>query len=197
MSEQKYKLGAIPSPIDLRDYRIAKAIDESQFPDEFEISMPHVKNQMQVCSCVAHALSEVVEYFNSQQEDNNKIMSTGYIYGNRTNMTHKGEGMVIRDALSNLQKYGDVTAYEFPWNIEVPEAIEAYEKALELNEYDTSTRVLLANTYYMDEKIEDALSAYRYVSNLEPENDEYKLVYINLLEDYIIEHRAGELLENV
>ena len=77
------------------------------------------------------------------------------------------------------------------------DAIEAYEKALELNEYDTSTRVLLANTYYMDEKIEDALSAYRYVSNLEPENDEYKLVYINLLEDYIIEHRAGELLENV
>lgn len=84
---------------------------------------------MQVCSCVAHALSEVVEYFNSQQEDNNKVMSTGYIYGNRTNMTHKGEGMVIRDALSNLRKYGDVTADEFPWNIEVPEAIEAYEKA--------------------------------------------------------------------
>lgn len=129
MSEQKYKLGAIPSPIDLRDYKIAKAIDESQFPDEFEISMPHVKNQMQVSSCVAHALSEVVEYFNSQQEDSNKVMSTGYIYGNRTNMTHKGEGMVIRDALSNLQKYGDVTADEFPWNIEVPEAIEAYEKA--------------------------------------------------------------------
>ena len=44
MSEQKYKLGAIPSPVDLRAYRIAKAIDESQFPDEFEISMPHVKN---------------------------------------------------------------------------------------------------------------------------------------------------------
>ena len=44
MSEQKYKLGAIPSSIDLRDYRIVKAIDESQFPDEFEISMPHVKN---------------------------------------------------------------------------------------------------------------------------------------------------------
>ena len=84
---------------------------------------------MQVSSCVTHALSEVVEYFNSQQEDSNKVMSTGYIYGNRTNMTHKGEGMVIRDALSNLQKYGDVTADEFPWNIEVPEAIEAYKKA--------------------------------------------------------------------
>ena len=29
------------------------------------------------------------------------------------------------------------------------------------------------------------------------ENDEYKLVYVNLLEDYIVDHRAGELLENV
>lgn len=61
---------------------------------------------------------------------------------------------------------------------------------------DASIYVLLANTYYMDNKIEESLKAYRYAVNLVPENDEYKLVYIQLLEDYIVELRSGELLEN-
>ena len=48
----------------------------------------------------------------------------------------------------------------------------------------------------MCEKIEDSLKSYRYAVNLVPENDEYKLVYIQLLEDYIEDLRSGELLEN-
>ena len=75
-------------------------------------------------------------------------------------------------------------------------ALEYYNKALDLSPEDASIYVLLANTYYMDNKIEESLKAYRYAVNLVPENDEYKLVYIQLLEDYIVELRSGEALEN-
>ena len=49
----------------------------------------------------------------------------------------------------------------------------------------------------MATRIEDSLKSYRYAVNLVPENDEYKLVYIQLLEDYIVEERSGELLAGV
>lgn len=66
MSEQK-SLGAIFSPPDVRDYRIACAAAPVEFPAEFELPMPEVKNQGQVCSCVAHALATTVEYFSRMQ----------------------------------------------------------------------------------------------------------------------------------
>ena len=48
----------------------------------------------------------------------------------------------------------------------------------------------------MNNQIEESLKSYRYAVNLVPENDEYKLVYIQLLEDYIVKLRSGEALEN-
>ena len=71
MSEQK-SLGAIFSPPDVRDYRIACAAAPVEFPAEFELPMPEVKNQGQVCSCVAHALATTVEYFSRMQGDDNR-----------------------------------------------------------------------------------------------------------------------------
>lgn len=60
--EEKYVLGALFSKPDVRDYKIACALDESQFPENFELKLPIIKNQGSVGSCVAHAISEVVEY---------------------------------------------------------------------------------------------------------------------------------------
>lgn len=75
-------------------------------------------------------------------------------------------------------------------------ALEYYNKALALSPNDASIHVLIANTHYMNNQIEESLKSYRYAVNLVPENDEYKLVYIQLLEDYIVELRSGEALEN-
>jgi C1A family cysteine protease len=55
-------------------------------------------------------------------------MSTGYIYGNRTTSTHKGAGMIVRDALEAVRKYGDVPKENFPYNVEVQEAINLYKE---------------------------------------------------------------------
>ena len=75
-------------------------------------------------------------------------------------------------------------------------ALEYYNQALSLSPEDASIHVLIANTYYMGNEIEKSLESYRYAVNLVPENDEYKLVYIQLLEDYIADLRSGEELEN-
>lgn len=136
MAVKEYALGALPPRKDIREYRATCAvnIDETQFPEEFELPMPKVKNQGQVGSCVAHGVSETIEYFNKLQEETDIVFSTGYIYGNRRNSNWKGEGMYMDDALDNAVKYGDVPNSLFNINVEVPEAINKFEeKAFELS----------------------------------------------------------------
>ena len=121
--------GAIESKIDVRDYQIAcAAAPNVELPEVFELNMRTVKNQLAVSSCVAHALAAVVEYFNFMQEKTDTTMSTEFIYGNRINHTYTDKGMIIRDALENLRKYGTCPNSSMPGNIEVPEAIRRFNQ---------------------------------------------------------------------
>ena len=121
--------GAIESKIDVRDYQVAcAAAPNVELPDVFELNMRAVKNQLAVSSCVAHALAAVVEYFNFMQEKTDTTMSTEFIYGNRINHTYTDQGMIIRDALENLRKYGTCPNSSMPGNIEVPEAIRRFNQ---------------------------------------------------------------------
>ena len=122
-----YQTGALFSPIDVRDYRLACAMNDMEIPDKFELKMPDVKNQKSVNSCVAHSIATTIEYFNMVQCGSKDEMSTNYIYGNRTNMFYDGEGMYTRKALANTCKYGDVKISDFPGNTEVPKVIEEFE----------------------------------------------------------------------
>lgn len=122
------KLGAIFSEIDVRDYKGVCTIPKKSFPKEFELPMVRIKNQGSVGSCVAHALSTVVEYYNYIQNKSKTEMSVGYIYGNRNLSIHKQSGMIVRDALATLKMYGDVTKEDFPYNIETPSAINKFNE---------------------------------------------------------------------
>lgn len=122
--------GAIFSPKDVRDYRIACASGET-FPEEFELSMPEVKNQSLVGSCVAHSISTVVEYYSRKQGDETREMSVGYIYGNRTNSSHKGTGMVTKEAIAVTCEYGDVVLDSFPHHHEVPAIIDKFNDCVD------------------------------------------------------------------
>lgn len=128
--EQKfhYALGAVPSPVDLRDYTIAAAAVGKEFPEEFSLTPPPVKNQTSTGSCVANSLSAAFEYFNTKQNNDDTKMSIVYIYGNRRGSTWKGVGMIPRDALKNALSYGNCYYDDFPGNPEVPEAIDVFEK---------------------------------------------------------------------
>lgn len=123
--------GALFSKKDVRDYKIASAAASYQFPKEFELKMPRVKNQGSVGSCVAHSISTVIEYFNNLQQGNDEEMSVGYIYGNRTNTTYTNHGMYVREAVAVTCKYGDVTKNLFPYNEEVPGIIDKFNSASE------------------------------------------------------------------
>lgn len=109
---------------DSRDYTLKAPL--TIFPKEYELKMPKVKNQWSISSCVAFALSLVLEYYAKKEHNIDIELSTDYIYGNRENSTHKGEGMVIRDALKNAQSYGDATYMDYPYNTEVPEVIQKF-----------------------------------------------------------------------
>jgi C1A family cysteine protease len=100
------------------------------------LSLPKVKNQKNVNSCVAHALSTVVEYFNKLENGKYQEMSTGYIYGNRRLSLYKGKGMYIKDAVKTVAKYGDVPSALFPVNVEVPDAIQQFESEVDKIEAD-------------------------------------------------------------
>lgn len=119
--------GAIYSNFDVRDYQMVCSAQQYNFPEEFELDTVRIKNQMDTGSCVAHALSSIIEYYNVKQRNDPTEMSVGYIYGNRSNSEHKGPGMIMRDALDIVVKYGDVPHDDFPHNMEVPKAIRLYE----------------------------------------------------------------------
>ena len=118
--------GAILSPLDVRDYKVACAVSAEEFPEEFELQMPEVKNQGSVGACVAHSITTTIEYFSRAQGDDHREMSVGFIYGNRSTSTHIGRGMIVRDALEAARKYGDVVKTLFPYNKEVPDIIEMF-----------------------------------------------------------------------
>lgn len=129
-------LGAVFSKFDARDYRGVCTSDANLFPKEFELPIIRIKNQGRVGSCVAHALSTVVEYYNYIQSNSQTEMSVGYIYGNRKLSSHVGSGMIVRDALATLQLYGDVPKVNFSDNVEVPEAINKFNEVAD-DLYDT------------------------------------------------------------
>lgn len=121
-------MGAIESPIDVRDYKAVYSTSV-ELPDKFKVKyMPLVKNQQSVGSCVAHAVASLNEWFNHEECNDTTLMSTGFIYGNRRDTTHTGTGMIVRDALHNLCVYGNVHKSDFRHNVEVPKAIQLFEE---------------------------------------------------------------------
>lgn len=125
MAEQEHGLGALFSPIDVRDYLLASAGKISyNFPNEFQLDILKIKNQGTRQTCVAFALSEIIEYHNKKDVGEYQKFSTDFIYGCRDEMDYKEEGMYIRDALKVVQKYGDVLYEILPGNSSVINAIQ-------------------------------------------------------------------------
>lgn len=114
---ENFKYGCKKEIKDRRDYK-AKLVSSVEFPEEFRLDMPKVKNQGMVNSCVAHSLSTFLErYFNDD-------FSVGFIYGYRPEGYSQDEGMYPREALKTLQKVGDVKNNIFDYNEEVPKIIQ-------------------------------------------------------------------------
>ena len=128
--ENKFVLGAIDSPVDLRDYdysMISCSGDKVDIPKEFILDYDYpILNQGLIGSCVAHALSCMKSYIDGVNKDN--MYSVGFIYANRQEDDFQGTGMITREALKNLVKYGDCKKSSFPVNEEYPAIVDTLNK---------------------------------------------------------------------
>ena len=121
MSEFNHGFGFIPGETDPRDYVFG--VSAAAIPDEY---LPEVKaavhDQGQINNCATHALSASLE--NSL---GGKI-GFGWYYGNRRYSDHKGQGTIERDLLKAAQKDGGLSWEKYPYEEEMPAAMERFEK---------------------------------------------------------------------
>ena len=65
------------------------------------------------------------------------------------------------------------------------DAIDYYRKALHVEANNPETYMLLGNAHYLDSDMEQAIQSYRASIALAPENDEYRLIYSQVMDDYV------------
>lgn len=123
-----YNLGCLGSAIDERDIYysdVASASESITIPEFFELKYQFKpKQQGNVNSCVAHALSEYDEII----KHSNELFSVGFIYANRSSEDYQGTGMIVREALKHLVDEGNVLNKDFPTNEEYPNIINYLDK---------------------------------------------------------------------
>ena len=155
--------GTLNSPFDARDYKLVASATET-FPDVFELPKVTVKNQGAVSSCVAHAVSSVVEYHHKKQHNEKRSFSTEFIYGLREEDYYVGKGMRIRNALNTLLKYGDVPTADFRGNNEYQRAMKNVNAKLEeLKEKAYPHRISSYFRIYDENALKSALMEHGYV----------------------------------
>lgn len=129
MDKEFLQTQVIDSPYDVRDYKI---IADNEFPEIFELpKRVNIKNQGTKPTCVAHALSSLIEYHNLIETGKYRKFSTEFIYGTRDIGSYIGDGMVIRDALKTIRKYGDCYFTDCPGNSNLQNAISKINEKLE------------------------------------------------------------------
>ena len=123
-------LGALLSKIDIRDYKIAAIMQE--YPENYIIKdMPPVKNQGSISSCVAHATSTILEYFNKKEVGEYIQLSTNFIYGMQSIMFNRKEkGMYLRDACRIVKAKGNPWESIVSGNTEQPDCGEKLQQQL-------------------------------------------------------------------
>ena len=153
------KYGGKPPKRDIRDYKLAKFI--CPLPESFSLSnLPRVKDQENVRSCVAHAMSSIMEYFEQGKTD----LSTNFIYGIQKKICgYSGTGMYLQNACKIAQKYGDMLEKDCPGNDEVPVCCKKAEKAFADKNKSNTAYVYKVKNYFNCKDFDDIKKAiYRY-----------------------------------
>lgn len=147
----------VRSTFDARDYTINA---DTNLPTEYSCpAKVPVKNQGTKPTCVAHAAASLVEYHHKRQHDNNyRAFSTEFIYGTRDIGYYVGDGMMIRNALNTIRKYGVPFKTDCPGNNDVKEAMENInEKVDHYRELAYPHRVSTYYRCYTNDDIKTAL----------------------------------------
>ena len=117
----------IQTPVDERDYPICMAYDDSEtleIPEKFKTSFQPPYAKQVASNCVAQTIANIMEVMYYKQFGVHEDFSVGFIYGNRKDGQHRGEGMTGYIACGNLCEDGDVKADVFENPSEVPTIIK-------------------------------------------------------------------------
>ena len=152
--------GCMPSPPDSRDYTVETvALASAPLPKTYICDKMKVLNQGSVGSCVAHACATAMGYGELRSgKSTAHDFSRGFIYGNRKDTDHQGEGMYVRQALKQLNHCGDCLYSDFPYN-------EPYQQVKQRIESDKSNLYAKAEPFkilnyfrcYTDDEVKRAL----------------------------------------
>lgn len=176
--------GALKSKIDIRD-NVLKVSSVESIPEEFELSnLPDVKNQRKVNSCVAHATSSILEYFDSQDGSSRKL-STNFIYGIQHELFQReSQGMYLRDACSIVKKYGDPEESLCQGNTEVPKSWDIAKTAFDNQETMNNANYFKIDSYFRcnnNDAIKKCILQYGPVLACIPWYDTFKVDKSNIL----------------
>lgn len=116
-------LGVIPSPQDIRDYNITAVVPvRAEFPPEFVCqNLPDIYDQNGYGMCVAFSVAAIKEAQEFKERGRKVRYSPAFIYGNRAPEDYQGEGMIPREALRSVYRYGVVENEKLPGMGHYPE----------------------------------------------------------------------------
>jgi hypothetical protein len=126
--------GAIPSPVDERDYTVCAAL--STFPQSFRMAkLPKIKQQT-VGSCVAHSSAYLFEYLFGAQ------FGVGFTYGYRPEGYSQNSGMIPRNAADTAVDAGNVLLAAYHKELDMPAMKHDVDKNLtKLLRYASKRRI--------------------------------------------------------
>ena len=129
MNKEKMS-GAILSPKDERDYPICMAYEDndSAIPETFTTSFQPPYAKQISGNCVAQTIANIMEVMYYNMVHRHEDFSVGFVYGNRTQYEHDGEGMTGRMACDHLVNDGNVKSEVFDNDCEAPGIIRAVNK---------------------------------------------------------------------
>jgi len=155
----KIPLNAIPSGRDSRDFNIAMFTAlQKEFPKEFHLPRPKVKNQGNIGCCVAMSLTYCREIKELMQSGTYRVFSPGFIYGNRLSGQYTGTGAIPRELLNNLLKIGAVEEQYFSELAEMPQILEKVKENIgDLYKLAEPYRITAYTRLYSEAEIKTAL----------------------------------------
>ena len=167
MSEyEKRGLGLIQSEPDPRDYVFGATYGAETLPESYQTDISGIKvhDQGEYQNCGTHALSAHVQ-IGLKKDGKYQKVSFPWYYGNRRYSENKGEGTEARGLLKAAQKDGGLYLTDYPYEEEVPKAIETFEKYFE--SFKTKAQNIRIKNYYQCNTVDEVKRAvYNYGSVL-------------------------------
>lgn len=114
-AEKTYVLGALPSPIDIRDYLLEAVVPDKEVPDFLDLrdGLLDVRDQGRQGSCSAMTASCIKDWQERKDIELKEYTSPQFVYNNRKNQT--SSGMFPRDTMKILQNMGICLEKEYPY----------------------------------------------------------------------------------